>query len=134
MNFLWQRSGETIYIDFYSVPTFWFYEKLVPVSLCKPVNLVFNTWAVSYTHLDVYKRQDEIAGERQFTKATIEGHLSHFIKTGDLDINEVVTVQRQQAVQEVILIHGDKSLNLLAQNLPGYSYGEIRMVIANTER
>ena len=80
------------------------------------------------------KSIDEIAGERQFTKATIEGHLSHFIKTGDLDINEVVTVQRQQAVQEVILIHGDKSLNLLAQNLPGYSYGEIRMVIANTER
>ena len=38
------------------------------------------------------RRTDEIAKERNFTVATIEGHLAYYIGLGDLDINDLIKI------------------------------------------
>ncbi len=83
---------------------------------------------------DLYKEGktiNEIAKERTFTKATIEGHLAHYIALGELAINDLVSIEKQNKINEVIAIHGELSHKTLIENLPSdYSYGEIKMVLA----
>ncbi len=74
----------------------------------------------------------EIAKERNMTPGTIEGHLAPFIAGGEIDIDKVVSKEKQLLVKEAILIHGRLSTKTLKDNLPeNISYGEIRMVMAS---
>jgi DNA-binding CsgD family transcriptional regulator len=90
-----------------------------------------DTKAATY---DLYKKGksiDEIAKERNFTTATVEGHLAHYIGIGELDINDFVTKEKQQAIKDTAAIHGTQSHKLLIENLPaGISYGDIKMVLS----
>ena len=73
----------------------------------------------------------EIAKERSFNAATIEGHLAFFIGTGDLDINNFVSKEKQEQIRLAASIHGTLSHKNLLDNLPaGISYGELKMVLA----
>jgi hypothetical protein len=90
-----------------------------------------DTKFVSFTLHKEGKTIEEIAKERNFTTATIEGHLAHYISLGELNVNDFVTPQRQQQIKDAVAIHGNQNLTLLIQNLPtGFSYGEVRMVVA----
>jgi hypothetical protein len=90
-----------------------------------------DTKAATY---DLYKQGksiDEIAKERNLTKATIETHLAYYIGLGNLDIDNFVTKEKQQAIKDAAAIHGTQSHKLLIENLPtGFGYGEIKMVLA----
>nr|MBP6432831.1 helix-turn-helix domain-containing protein [Ferruginibacter sp.] len=90
-----------------------------------------DTKALTY---DLYKQGksiDEIAKERNFTTATIESHLAHYIGLGELDINDFVSKEKQQAIKDAAAIHGTQSHKLIMENLPaGISYGEIKMVLS----
>jgi DNA-binding CsgD family transcriptional regulator len=86
---------------------------------------------ISFNLFKEGKTIEEIAKERNFSIVTIEGHLSHFVGTGEIDINKMLSQQKQILIKAAIKIHGRESLKTLKENLPeDISYGEIRMVMA----
>jgi hypothetical protein len=76
------------------------------------------------------KSIDEIAKERNYTTATIEGHLSHYIESGEIDIDDLVNKRAQLQITEVMNANNGAGLQRLKDMLPGISYGEIRMMMA----
>ncbi len=77
------------------------------------------------------KTIDEISVERGFVKATIEGHIAFYISEGEINIDDIVSKQKQQLIKDAVAIHGTLSHKTLIDNLPkDISYGEIKMVLA----
>lgn len=77
----------------------------------------------------------EIAESRQLAITTIETHLSYYITTGELDINEFVPEDKQELIAAAIAKYGRLSLKQLKDNLPEeISYGQIRMMAAFSGR
>ena len=73
----------------------------------------------------------DIATERQLAVTTVETHLSYYIATGELDVNDFVPADKQVLIEAAITKYGRLSLKLLKDNLPEeISYGEIRMMVA----
>jgi ATP-dependent DNA helicase RecQ len=89
------------------------------------------TNTISFNLFKEGKSIAEIAKERNFAITTIEGHLASFVANGELDINKMVSEEKQLLIKEAVKIHGSESFKTLKENLPEYvTYGEIRMVIA----
>ncbi len=77
----------------------------------------------------------EIAEARQLAVTTVETHLSYYISTGELDIDELVASDKQELIEAAIAKYGRLGLKQLKDNLPEeISYGEIRMVAARSGR
>ncbi len=90
-----------------------------------------DTKTVSFALYKEGKTIAEIAKERNYTASTIEGHLAYFIGVGEIEINDLVSKEKQQQIKDAVAIHGTLSHKTLIENLPkGISYGEIRMVVA----
>lgn len=90
-----------------------------------------DTKTLSYNLFKQGKTITEIAKERNFTIITIEGHLTSFVATGEIDINKMVSKEKQLLIKEAAKIYGRESFKTLKENLPeDISYGEIRMVMA----
>lgn len=76
------------------------------------------------------KTIDEIAAERNFVRATIEGHLAYFIGKGELDIFDVM--EREQVEEIEAFFQGKESPALgeaKAHFEDKYSYGQLKMVL-----
>lgn len=86
------------------------------------------------TSYDMYREGNtiaEIAEARQLAITTVETHLSYYISTGELDIDELVKPDKQELIEAAIAKFGRLGLKQLKDNLPEeISYGEIRMVAA----
>ncbi|MBP6024503.1 helix-turn-helix domain-containing protein [Ferruginibacter sp.] len=90
-----------------------------------------DTKAVTYELYKEGKSIEEICKERNLVKATIEGHLAHYVFTGEINIDDLVSKQKQEQIRDAILIHGSLSHKTLIDNLPkDVGYGEIKMVLA----
>ena len=90
-----------------------------------------DTKTVSFELYKAGKDIASIAKERNYVTSTIEAHLSYFVGTGDLDIDEIVSKEKQALINEAAATHGTLNLKILVDNLPkSISYGEIRMVLA----
>ncbi len=90
-----------------------------------------DTKTFSFNLLNDGKTIEQIATERNLSIGTIESHLVPFIKDGQLDINNLVTKEKQQQIKDAAAIHGPLSHKILKDNLPDeISYGEIKMVLA----
>ncbi len=77
----------------------------------------------------------DIAAERHLAVTTVETHLSYYITTGELDINDFVPYDKQELIEPAVTKYGRLSLKLLKDNLPEeISYGEIRMMVAHLSR
>jgi ATP-dependent DNA helicase RecQ len=77
----------------------------------------------------------EIAEARSLSPSTIESHLSSYIISGELEINDVVTKVKQQRIKSAVSTFGSTSLKVLKENLPAeINYGEIKMVLASMEK
>ena len=75
---------------------------------------------------------NEIAAERQLSISTIETHLSYYVGTGELDIDTMVTHDKQELIKEAATRFGRLSLKLLKDHLPEeISYTDIKMVLAH---
>lgn len=73
----------------------------------------------------------EIAAGRGLAATTIEGHLSHFVQTGELDVLEFVNEEKIPAIKDAVESYGADRLAPLKEVLgDNYSYGEIRAVVA----
>jgi len=86
---------------------------------------------ISFNLFKEGKSIEEIAKERNFSITTIEGHLAAFVATGEIDINKMVSEEKQELIKAAIKIQCTSGTKNLKDNLPeSISYGEIRMVIA----
>jgi ATP-dependent DNA helicase RecQ len=73
----------------------------------------------------------EIAAQRGLSPMTIEGHLSHFIESGEIDILELVAQEKIPVIKDAVESYGSEMLSPLKQILgDDYSYGEIKAVIS----
>jgi ATP-dependent DNA helicase RecQ len=73
----------------------------------------------------------EIAHERGLATNTIEGHLSNFVQTGELDVLTFVNEEKIPAIKDAVEKYGNERLAPLKEILgENYTYGEIRAVIA----
>jgi hypothetical protein len=72
---------------------------------------------------------EEIAKARGFVTTTIEGHLSHFVGTGELDLYSFVSPEKAERIKEVLASMSAESLTPIKEELGlDYSYSEIRFV------
>ena len=71
-----------------------------------------------------------IAGERGLANTTIQGHLCHFVETGEIPVEKLVDPDRQAAVEKAAV--PGRSLKDLKEILPDdISYADIRAVLAH---
>ena len=97
----------------------------------KPLEEKIPTNRISFNLFKEGKSVPEIAKERNMAISTIEGHLASFIANGEIDINKMVSKEKQLLITEAAKIHGRESFKTLKDNLPeNITYGEIRMVMA----
>lgn len=94
-----------------------------------------DTKRISYEMYRSGKSIKEIAAERELAATTVETHLSFYITTGELNVNDFVTADKQERIAVAANKYGKLSLKLLKDNLPEeISYMEIRMAVASLGR
>ena len=77
----------------------------------------------------------EIAAGRSMATTTIEGHLAHFIKTGELDIGQFVTPEKLAEISECFLELETTNLGPVKQVLgDDFSYAELRFVLSHLQK
>lgn len=90
-----------------------------------------DTKTLSYNLFKEGKTIEEIAGERNMAVSTIEGHLAWFVANGDIDINKLISLEKQSLIKTAIKTFGNSSAKILKDNLPDtISYSKIRLVMA----
>ncbi|MCC6288898.1 MAG: helix-turn-helix domain-containing protein [Chitinophagaceae bacterium] len=99
-------------------------------TITEKVSTKADTKMVSF---DLYKQGKSIAAiaeERKFTVQTIEGHLSHFIESGELSVNEFLPDEKQQRIIRIYHQNKEAGLTQMKEQLPDISFGELRMMMA----
>jgi ATP-dependent DNA helicase RecQ len=77
------------------------------------------------------KSVTEIAGTRSLSVSTIETHLAHYVKSGDVKIDELVSREKLVLIEPVLGGFDGVSLAPVKERLGNnVSYGEIKLVIA----
>jgi ATP-dependent DNA helicase RecQ len=90
-----------------------------------------DTARVSFTLFKQGQSIAEIAHERGLSPTTIEGHLSNFIQTGELDVLTFVKEDKIPAIKDAVEKYGNERLAPLKEILgDDYTYGEIKAVVA----
>ncbi len=94
-----------------------------------------DTKKISYEMYRAGSTLPEIAAARGFSLMTIEAHLSHFVTTGELDVNEFVSEEKQEMIRAAANKYGRLGLKMLKDNLPDrINYLEIKMTVAALNR
>ena len=92
---------------------------------------ISDTFKVTFDLYKQGKTVPEIANERGLSPTTIEGHLSRFVQTGELDVHEFVNEAKIPAIKNAVESYGSEMLSPLKEILgDAYTYGEIKAVIA----
>ena len=90
-----------------------------------------DTKAESFRLYKEGKHVEEIAKERNLTQQTIEGHLAHYVSTGEINISELVSREKVLLIEPVAKALLGKSLTPIKEKLGReISFGEIKLVIA----
>ncbi len=71
----------------------------------------------------------EIAKERGFVSTTIEGHLAHFIPTGEVKITDIISAEKYAELKKIIKSKTFENLTELKNQIDDkFTYSEIRLV------
>lgn len=90
-----------------------------------------NTKSITLELLKEGKTVEEIAGIRKLTVSTIENHLLHFIKTGELAVKDVVSEDKIKEISSYFEATDVQQLGTAKESLgSNISWGELRMVVA----
>jgi uncharacterized protein YpbB len=90
------------------------------------------TQELSYTMFKEGKTIAEIAESRNLSLSTIEGHLSEYVKRGDLSIEDLMDGAKIKTIRKFMLENPEmRSGEIKAALNDEFSYGEIRMVGAS---
>lgn len=81
------------------------------------------------------KTMTEIATERNLTTQTIEGHLAHYVTTGKIKIDDLVSREKIVLIEPVLKeFEKGSSLIPIKEKLPSsIEYGDIRLVLAHLD-
>ncbi len=80
------------------------------------------------------KSVQDIAKERGFTMQTIEGHLAHYVQTGEIKISELVSREKIILIEPVVKHFQGGNITPIKEKLgSNISFGEIRLVLASLE-
>jgi hypothetical protein len=104
-------------------------KKKSAIKKVSPSALKGSTKQISYDLFKTGKTTAEIASQRGLALSTIEGHLSYFIGTGQLDIHEFISAEKLSEMSE--FFEKQDSFELTpAKEFFGerYTYSELRMV------
>ncbi|MBU0695714.1 MAG: helix-turn-helix domain-containing protein [Bacteroidetes bacterium] len=103
-------------------------------TLIKAKSVKTDTKDLSLQLFKAGKTIQEIAETRNLTSGTIEGHLAHFISTGEVSVFDVVKQAKVHQIQEYILENKLSSMNETKSALgDDISYAEIRAVMKYLE-
>lgn len=73
----------------------------------------------------------EIAALRSLSPMTIEGHLTHFVQTGEIDVSNFVSREKLLVIQDAVEKYGGEMLSPLKEILgDDFSYTEIKATVA----
>ncbi|MDO9265409.1 MAG: helix-turn-helix domain-containing protein, partial [Desulfosalsimonadaceae bacterium] len=73
-----------------------------------------------------------VAEERGLVESTIQGHLCFFIENGQLDINRLISREKQDAILSALAQAPDNSLSAIKNMLgDACSYGDIKLMLAH---
>ena len=73
-----------------------------------------------------------IAEERNLVESTIQGHLCFFIEDGRLDINKLLSSEKQSAIEATRAKISNNSISAVKKELgDNYSYGDIKLMMAH---
>ena len=73
----------------------------------------------------------EIASKRSLTAQTIEGHLAHYIRQGDISINELVSREKLVIIEPLLSDYTGGSINAIKEKVgKSIGFGEIKLAIA----
>lgn len=81
------------------------------------------------------KSIEQIATERELTTGTIEGHLAHFVASGQLDILKIIDLDKV-AVISAFFTSNPSATSTEAKTHFGekYTYSELKMVLAHLQQ
>ena len=75
------------------------------------------------------KTIEEIAKERGFVKSTIEGHLAHFIPTGEIKITDLISEKKYKELKKIMKKMKYESFSELKEKIDDkFTYSELRLV------
>jgi PIF1-like helicase/Helix-turn-helix domain/HRDC domain/Helicase len=90
-----------------------------------------DTKAESFRLYGEGKTVTEIAKERKLTVQTIEGHLSHYVSNGEINIEELVSREKILIIEPAIRDFAGGSITPIKQKLSSdIGFGEIKLVLA----
>lgn len=88
-----------------------------------------DTKTLSFELFSKGKTLEEVAQERGLATSTIEGHLAHFVGTGEIAIEKFLTPEKLSKIKAFFSGADDRSLGPAKAALgDDYSWGELRMV------
>jgi len=91
-----------------------------------------NTRQISFDMINQGFTVAGIAEERGLAESTIQGHLCFFIETGDLDVNRLLSPEKQAAIEAALDQAPDNSFKAVKDKLgKRYAFGEIKMMVAH---
>jgi ATP-dependent DNA helicase RecQ len=95
-----------------------------------------DTYSISLQMFRSGKSIPDIAAERSFAISTIENHLSRYIATGELRVEDLVSPDKIPPIRQAFLsVNELTGLGQIKEILgDDYTYGEIRAVAADLER
>ncbi|VAW57234.1 hypothetical protein MNBD_GAMMA07-981, partial [hydrothermal vent metagenome] len=89
-----------------------------------------NSKQISYELYLEGKTIQQIAGQRELVKGTIESHLTHYMGLGELNIDDFVSAEKMAKIQQALKHKQDESLSWLKEQLgDDISYTDIKMVV-----
>ncbi|MBU4263515.1 MAG: helix-turn-helix domain-containing protein [Proteobacteria bacterium] len=74
----------------------------------------------------------QIAEERSLVTSTIQGHLTHFVENGELEIGRLLSPEKQHAIsQKLVEMKNSPHKEIKIALGDDYSYGDIKLVLAH---
>ena len=90
-----------------------------------------DTKKVTYDLYKEGKTIDEIANIRTLSPITIENHLAYYVKTGSINIQDIMSLEKLLLIEPLLNENKDNLLAPIKEKLgAGISFGEIKMAVA----
>lgn len=107
-------------------------EKVVKEKSTKEKSTKPDTKKESFRLFSEGKTIAEIAAERNLTTQTIEGHLSHFVATGELDVLALISAEKLQQIESLLPSYSiEEGLSVLKEKVgEAVSYSELKLFLA----
>ncbi len=100
--------------------------------------IAFASLSSNEISFELFKREksvEKVAEIRKLAASTVEGHLAHFVRLGELEIDQVIDAEKQRLITRFLVENPTvQNMSEIKSSLgDAVSYGEIRMVLAGRQ-